>query len=626
MHIMFTKRRDYITIALLVLYIVSYSFDWFKKVSGFELFEIDQSYYAWPVIAFVLAAISLVALVFKIKWAFTINLNIFLFFLILFITMVSYNMLRHMEPGFVIGSALVLLFTASSVVHVIRNKKIKELDKEALRALRQKRMAKIKSFFVFISKRPFILAIASLVVGFQILFFEGWRIHHLPVFEISFFVFPIIYSLKHHKKLFYLLLVIPAVYIIMFITGYFSYSSSSILREIQNGIYLGRYFLWPYYLVLIGAIYMAFAEKIPSLKVPEQVTKQGVQKIIFYGVIAFYIIPTTIAVMGYTSKLEFVGDSDMEDIFELLPEQADDMYLLFDNNGYMQIKIEEPTYNQTGDYGSFNYEHIIRIKSNEDWFDFVLKGYGNVDDYELNFPITYSAYSQSIVINKVTEDTLYGDFVERDMTQPFIGINRTIFDNIMARLQSEYEDESSRQYESNDYINEDMVGNESFDDYSEEMNVESAEAAYVSYSVKASSTMPPYNDITYEAVNCTDSDLNTWWSPNTKDVKNCWFRMDFSSEAKVSGLKIHAGAHYPHYIDTNGKSLGDLYPQNLRIKKARLEFSDGANVYLDFEDMDRIQQLSFSAKNTEWIVIRPLEFYPSSKWEDLCISHIEPVF
>jgi hypothetical protein len=136
--------------------------------------------------------------------------------------------------------------------------------------------------------------------------------------------------------------------------------------------------------------------------------------------------------------------------------------------------------------------------------------------------------------------------------------------------------------------------------------------------VSASSTMSPSSGITYYTENVLDDDLLTWWSPAAKDRNNCWLKIYFKNNVKISFMQIHAGSHYPYF-----KNLGNLYPKNLRVKKAILEFSDGSNLLVNLKDVDDIQRVYFPEKITNFVKIKPVEYYPSLKWPDPCISFLK---
>lgn len=133
---------------------------------------------------------------------------------------------------------------------------------------------------------------------------------------------------------------------------------------------------------------------------------------------------------------------------------------------------------------------------------------------------------------------------------------------------------------------------------------------------RASSYLPSSYGIYYTPSLAGDAYLNTWWSPASYDRETCWLQIDFSATRLINKIDIHAGSHYPSF-----KNLGNLYPKNLRIRFAQLEFSDGDTELIDLDDVDRIQTVYFSSRRTRYVRIRPLRYYAATKWNDPCISH-----
>jgi hypothetical protein len=134
----------------------------------------------------------------------------------------------------------------------------------------------------------------------------------------------------------------------------------------------------------------------------------------------------------------------------------------------------------------------------------------------------------------------------------------------------------------------------------------------------ASTSMPASYGIIYTPSLAGDQNLNTWWSPASNDKETCWLQLNFNEKRQVNYINIHAGSHYLSF-----KNLGNLYPKNLRIRYALLEFSDGTNETIDLDDVDEIQTIYFPLHNTRYVRIRPLRYYPATKWNDPCISHFK---
>lgn len=132
----------------------------------------------------------------------------------------------------------------------------------------------------------------------------------------------------------------------------------------------------------------------------------------------------------------------------------------------------------------------------------------------------------------------------------------------------------------------------------------------------ASSFLPSSYGINYYPSLAGDGSITTWWSPSGSDRETCWLQLNYNESKRVNFITIHAGSHYPSF----GK-LGNLYPKNLRIKIAWLEFSDGSTESIELDDIDRTQVVYFDSRATRYVRIRPLRYYPSIKWNDPCISH-----
>ncbi|MDX2304468.1 MAG: hypothetical protein NW226_16800 [Microscillaceae bacterium] len=66
-----------------------------------------------------------------------------------------------------------------------------------------------------------------------------------------------------------------------------------------------------------------------------------------------------------------------------------------------------------------------------------------------------------------------------------------------------------------------------------------------------------------------------------------------------------------------------MYKLNLRIKEAELLFSNGTSTSVMLEDLDMIQTINFPAVQTQYVELYVKSTYPSTKWNDLCISHLD---
>jgi hypothetical protein len=144
--------------------------------------------------------------------------------------------------------------------------------------------------------------------------------------------------------------------------------------------------------------------------------------------------------------------------------------------------------------------------------------------------------------------------------------------------------------------------------------VGSSNASYVS----TSSTRPSSYGLTYAAQNINDNSIVTWWSPVPMDRETCWIKISFDSDRLIDNIKIHGGAHYPDF-----SSLGNLYYLNLRVRTAYLTFSNGSSTMINLDDLDEIQTVYFKRIYTSYVIIKPMRYYSSNKWNDPCISYIK---
>lgn len=169
-----------------------------------------------------------------------------------------------------------------------------------------------------------------------------------------------------------------------------------------------------------------------------------------------------------------------------------------------------------------------------------------------------------------------------------------------------------------------ISGEEEMEQEGSEFVVEEEVQGPPTLSATASSTLPNYKNFNFRPGNVIDGDLQTWWSPNKSSSP--WIKIDLGGEYDLSGISIHAGSHYPNWTDGT-----DLYYRNYRIKRLRVEFSDGMYEYFDLKDIDQMQGLYFATtRKTSFVKIIPVRPYTSAKyglgeveWKDYCISEIE---
>ena len=135
-------------------------------------------------------------------------------------------------------------------------------------------------------------------------------------------------------------------------------------------------------------------------------------------------------------------------------------------------------------------------------------------------------------------------------------------------------------------------------------------------SYSSSSILPTSSGFSYNSELVGDDDYSTWWSPSEKN--KCWLQINFVNNVSINYIDILAGSHFPSY-----KNLGNLYLKNLRVKEIKLEFSDGTSEKLSLRDVDEVQKVEFRKRECKFVRISPLNYFPSEKWNDVCISYLK---
>ena len=140
-------------------------------------------------------------------------------------------------------------------------------------------------------------------------------------------------------------------------------------------------------------------------------------------------------------------------------------------------------------------------------------------------------------------------------------------------------------------------------------------------SCSASSFVTSSYGFTYRPENAIDGNMNSWWSPNLNNSDKRIF-INLKEASDVHGVKIHGGSHYQ-----NHPVFGNIYNLNVRIKSFNLIcYLSNNSVYsktFNLGDLDELQTIQLNNQvNCDRIEINPISFYPSEKWEDICISEI----
>ena len=129
------------------------------------------------------------------------------------------------------------------------------------------------------------------------------------------------------------------------------------------------------------------------------------------------------------------------------------------------------------------------------------------------------------------------------------------------------------------------------------------------FSINASS---PLKDYPPEYI--YDEDYDTAWAEGAEgDGTGEWVELKAEEEIEVNGFEI---------LNGYGKS-DDLYYKNNRVKKVKIEFSDGSYIEKTLEDSEYWQEIGLNnTVKTSTIKITILEVYSGSMYQDTCISEI----
>lgn len=139
----------------------------------------------------------------------------------------------------------------------------------------------------------------------------------------------------------------------------------------------------------------------------------------------------------------------------------------------------------------------------------------------------------------------------------------------------------------------------------------------------SSSSFLKTSTTSYDPGKAADDNPFTWWTPAAPNSNgsNSWLQLDFEQPVRVLQIDIWNGSHHPNY-----PSYGNLWKKNLRLRQAKLEFSDGTTEEIVLEDVDAVQQISLQqAHTTTYVRLIPKSVFPSEKWQDLCISEFAAV-
>lgn len=145
------------------------------------------------------------------------------------------------------------------------------------------------------------------------------------------------------------------------------------------------------------------------------------------------------------------------------------------------------------------------------------------------------------------------------------------------------------------------------------------------WTAEASSTDNPVYDkssgtnLYYLPEYAIDGTLTKAWGKGADgDGIEEWLKITFPSSRTVAKVGIVIG-YVKHHPD-----FGDVFWLNNRVKKARLEFSDGSSQVWTFRDVQEMQYMEFDTPiTTSFIKLTILDVYAGSKWQDTLISEID---
>lgn len=152
-----------------------------------------------------------------------------------------------------------------------------------------------------------------------------------------------------------------------------------------------------------------------------------------------------------------------------------------------------------------------------------------------------------------------------------------------------------------------------------EPDVKVNDASYFS-GASASSVLPDQQGINYSPYNVLNSDPTCWVEGASGHGVGEWIKLDLPSAQRISDLRIING-----YAGTR-----DQYNNNAKIKKIKIEFSDGQSTTADlrvFPTSDRytVQTVTFSQPVvTEFVKLTILDYEKGELFEDTCLTYVAP--
>lgn len=323
----------------------------------------------------------------------------------------------------------------------------------------------------------------------------------------------------------------------------------------------------------------------------------------------FLIVCMVILIVGCSKKelLEISGDNRNENKFEL---QELKEFIIHANSLRYRIKFEI-TDTVIGKYDGID---VLEIKGNYTTYDKILELMGDYftdEIIEIELEKEYLVNLDGNIGFIAASGENYYDIEENSQFKLLIDekdkkvIEVQMFGDISGEKTVEYT------FKKNQENKWKITGEKNYFYYG---NEKVSKIVYITDwdSVEASSELDDY--VSEYSI---DNKIDTAWVEAEEDDDGIgeWIKLQNEIEKEVSGIEI-----------TNGYCKSEeIYFANNRIKKIKVEFSDGTFFYKEFEDnaMFNFQKVDFSEKvKTKYIKIIVLEVYKGSKYKDTCISEI----
>lgn len=131
--------------------------------------------------------------------------------------------------------------------------------------------------------------------------------------------------------------------------------------------------------------------------------------------------------------------------------------------------------------------------------------------------------------------------------------------------------------------------------------------------VDASSALPPSGDVTYEAANLVDDDLETAWVEGASGAGDGeWFEVLLAQPAPISRIVVW-----------NGYQKGEQFRDNARLSRVRIDVGDRT---FDADLLDILGPQAVDLPETvvaDRARITIVEVYPGERYDDAAVSRVE---